>query len=100
MLTQADMLQCAKEISGQVAHINSLRKAANVLVSKVVDLSNTDAGQVRNFIKDWHEDTAYKRVNSSDMRTKFIASVWAWRRHQSISQAMSAALLNWQSLSS
>lgn len=61
MLTQADMLQRAKEMSSQVAHINSLRKATSVLVSETVDLSNIDAGQVRNFIQDWCEGTAYKK---------------------------------------
>lgn len=61
MLTQADKLRRAKEISSQVVQINSLRKAADVLVSKASDLTNTDAGKVRNFIQDWHEDTAYKK---------------------------------------
>lgn len=61
MPTQADMLRRAKEISSQVVHINSLCKATDVLVSKATDLTNSDAGQVRNFIKDWREDTAYKK---------------------------------------
>lgn len=61
MLTQADKLQRAKEISRQIKYIKPLHKTANVLISKAADLSNTEAGQVRDFITPWDKGIKYKQ---------------------------------------